>query len=90
MIAWYRVVFVFKICSFRKTKQNIRSLSKNNIHDVVSTLHCSSSISLTINKHTHLEELQETRFGGACLPYHCHCSAEVVHILTVGIQHHRL
>ena len=39
---------------------------------------------------SYLEEFQEARFGGARLPYHCHCCAEVVHILTVGIQHHGL
>lgn len=39
---------------------------------------------------SYLEEFQEARFGGARLPYYCHCCAEVVHILTVGIQHHGL
>lgn len=76
MLVGYRVVF--------------RSLCNNNIHV---TLHCSSSISLTFcvcKFLSNLEEFQEARFGGARLPYHCHCRAEVVHILTVGIQHHGL
>lgn len=37
-----------------------------------------------------LEKFQEARFGGTRLSHHCHCSAEVVHILAVGVQHHGL
>jgi len=39
---------------------------------------------------SNLEEFQEAGFGGARLPHHGHRSAEVVHVLTVGIQHHGL
>lgn len=39
---------------------------------------------------SNLKEFQEARFRSTGLSHHCHCSAEVVHILTVGIQHHGL
>lgn len=39
---------------------------------------------------TYLKEIQEARFGSTSLSHHCHCSAEVVHVLTVSIQHHGL
>lgn len=39
---------------------------------------------------TDLEEVQEAGFGGTRLPDHRHGRAEVVHKLTVGVQHHGL
>lgn len=37
-----------------------------------------------------LKEFQEAGFGSTSFSHHGHCSAEVVDILTVGIQHHGL
>lgn len=39
---------------------------------------------------SYLKEFQEARLGSTSLSHHCHCTAEVVHILTVSIQHHGL
>lgn len=39
---------------------------------------------------SNLKEFQEAGFGSTSFSHHGHCSAEVVHILTVGIQHHGL
>lgn len=39
---------------------------------------------------SNLEEFQECWFGGARLPHDCHRSAEVIHILAIGVQHHGL
>lgn len=36
----------------------------------------------------YLEEVQESWFRGARLPHHSHRSAEVVDVLTIGVQHH--
>lgn len=57
---------------------------------VLPVLHLNTCITVICAVLSNLEEFQEARFGGTRLPHHCHCSAEVVHILAVGIQHHGL
>lgn len=68
----------------------VRLLLQCWIHEYAKILKAKSEIFTGWTRFTYLQEIQEARFGSTGLSHHCHCSAEVVHILTVSVQHHGL